>query len=244
MIAALVVAGLALIAVAVLGARIAAVRSPAARITMFGLGAALLLAAGTSVLLAGVRAPAQTAAEPQAAQVSAVPRVMVVGDDGPEGSFRRSDPGFQAALAAFEAELRRNGVAVSDGRTISTLNEAQDRARRPDGEIVQLARRQQRDSLDAVVLFSLFVRLEFGQGGPTLAGRSNTVLSGRGVAIVLRGTDSANIGVFESISPGRWPVGFDCARTCQLETTGAEAPIIAEALAGQVVPALKNALSR
>ena len=42
-------------------------------------------------------------------------------------------------------------------------------------------------------------------------------------------------------SPTRWPVGFDCARTCQLETTGAEAPVVAEALAGQVAATLKTA---
>ncbi len=242
MIAVLVVVGVVLIAVGAVGARVSvALRSPALRITLFGLGGALLLAAGTSLLLERVQAPELPGAAAQPTQSQNVSRVMVVGDDGPEGSFRKSDPAFQAAVAAFEAELRRIGFAVSDGRAISTINEAQDRARRPDSEIVALARRQQRETIDAVVVFSLFVRLEFGQGGPTLAGRSNTVLSGRGVATVLRASDSATVGTFESLTPTRWPVGFDCARTCQLETTGAEAPVVAEALAGQVAATLKTA---
>jgi len=69
------------------------------------------------------------------------------------------------------------------------------------------------------------------------------VLSGRGIATVLRAADSAGIGVFEAITPGRWPVGFACARTCQVETTGAEAPLVAEAIADQVVATLRNARS-
>lgn len=239
MIATLVVGGLLLVGAATAGARV--LRSPAARIALFGLAAAFLLAAATSAFLDRVLAPAQPAATIQPDQTARIPRVMVVGDDGPEGSIQRSDPAFEAALAAFEDQLRRSGFAVSDGRAISTINEALDRVRRPDTEIVQLARRQQREPLDAIVVFSLFVRLEFGQGGPTLAGRSNTTLSGRGVATLLRAADSANIGVFEAISPTRWPVGFDCARTCQVQTTGAEAPLVAEAIAGQVVTALRNA---
>ena len=241
MIAALVVFALVLIGAAILGGRISAtLASPAARLTLFGLGAACLLAAGTSVMLTLVQAPAQPTAAVPATQTPRIPRVLLVGDDGPEGSIRRSDPSFAAAFAAFEEQLRRNGFAVSDGRALSTVNEL-DGVRRPDTEIVQMARRQQREPLDAIVVFSLFVRLEFGQGGPTLAGRSNTVLSGRGVATLLRAADSASIGVFEAISPSRWPIGFECARTCQVEATGAEAPLVAEAIADQVVATLKNA---
>ena len=240
MIAALVVFGLALIGVAILGGRVTAtLASPATRLTLFGLGAASLLAAGTAVILTLVQAPAQPTAAVPATQTPRIPRAMVVGDDGPEGSIRRSDPSFQAALAAFEEQLRRRGFAVSDGRALSTVNEL-DGVRRADTEIVQIARRQQREPIDAVVVFALFVRLEFGQGGPTLAGRSNTILSGRGVATLLRAADSASVGVFEAISPSRWPAGFDCARTCQVEVTGAEAPLVAEAIADQVVAALKN----
>jgi hypothetical protein len=241
MIATLVVFGLVLIGAALLGARVsAAVASPPIRLTLLGLGVASLLAAGTSGLLTLVQAPAQPTAAVPSTQAPRMPRVMIVGDDAPEGSIRRSDPAFEAALAAFEEHLRRSGFAVSEGRAISTVD-ALDRARLSDTEIVQLARRQQREPLDAIVVFSLFVRLEFGQGGPTLAGRSNTVLSGRGVATLLRTADSANIGVFEAISPSRWPAGFDCARVCQVETTGAEAPVVAEAIADQVVATLKNA---
>ena len=76
---------------------------------------------------------------------------------------------------------------------------------------------------------------------PTLAGRSNTVLSGRGSATLLAAADSATIGTFEAISPTRWPVGFDCARTCQVTTIGAEAPLVAEAIADQVAAKLKTA---
>lgn len=241
MIAALAIFGLVLIGAAILGGRVssATLASPATRLTLFGLGTAFLLAAGTSVLLALVQAPAQPTAAVPATQVPRIPRVMVVGDDAPEGSIRRSEPSFAAALAAFEEQLRRSGFAVSDGRALSTINEL-DRARRSDAELVQLARRQQREPLDAVVVFSLFVRLEFGQGGPTLAGRSNTVLSGRGVATLLRAADATSIGAFEAITPSRWPAGFECARTCQVEATGAEAPLVAEAIADQVVAALKN----
>jgi hypothetical protein len=240
MIAALVVFGLALITAALLGARVSAVAaSPVIRLTLFGLGAASLLAAATSGILMLVQAPAQPTAEAPTTQAPRIQRVMVVGDDVPEGSIRRSDPAFTAALAAFEEQLRRSGFAVSDGRAISTLDEL-DRTRRSDADIVQLARRQQREPLDAVVVFALFVRMEFGQGGPTLAGRSNTVLSGRGVATLLRAADATNVGVFEAITPGRWPVGFDCARTCQVETTGAEAPVVAETLADQIVATLKR----
>jgi hypothetical protein len=242
LIAALVSFGVALIVGAILGARVTAnVASPAVRLALLGLGAACLLGAATSVLLTLVQGPAQPTAAVPSLQTPRTPRVMVVGDDGPEGSIRRSDPAFESALAAFEEQLRRNGFAVSDGRAIATVDDALDRRRRPDAEIVQLVRRQQREPLDAVVVFSLFVRLEFGQGGPTLAGRSNTILSGRGIATLLRVADSANMGVFEAITPTRWPAGFECARTCQVETTGAEAPLVAEAIANQVVATLRNA---
>ncbi len=242
MIAALAVFGLVLIGAAIVGGRVssATLASPATRLTFFSLGAVCLLAAGTSVILTLVRAPAQPTAAVAATQTPRIPRAMVVGDDAPEGSIRRSDPSFEAALKAFEEQLRRSGFAVSDGRALSTVNEL-DGVRRPATEIVQMARRQQREPLDAIVVFSLFVRLEFGQGGPTLAGRSNTILSSRGIATLLRAADSASIGVFEAISPSRWPAGFECARACQVETTGAEAPLVAEAIADQVVAALKNA---
>ncbi len=241
MIAALVVLGLALLGAAILAPRVSAtLASPAIRFTLVGLGAACLLAAVTSSVLTLVQAPAQPTAAVQSSQSARMARVLVVADDGPEGSIPRSDPAFQAALAALEDQLRRNGFAVSDGRGISTVNPL-DRVRLTDTEIVQLARRQQRKPIDAVVVFSLFVRMEFGQGGPTIAGRSNTILSGRGTATLLRGTDSANLGAFEAITPGRWPVGFDCARTCQVATIGAEGPLVAETIADQVVATLRTA---
>lgn len=241
MIAALIVLGLVLIAAAILGLRIwRALASPAVRFTLLGLGTACLLAAATSALLAQVSGDGASTATAPPSQSARTPRLVVVGDDGPEGAIPRVDPAFQAALAAFEEQLRRSGVAVSDGRALATVNPL-DRVRYTDAEIVQMARRQQRESIDAVVVFSLFVRLEFGQGGPTIAGRSNTVLSGRGIATLLKAADAANLGAFEAISPTRWPIGFDCARTCQVTTIGAESPVFAEALADQIVTKLTNA---
>lgn len=238
MIAALLLFGVALVGAAIVGARLSrSLASPALRITLFGFGTACLLAAGTSALLTQTRTPAQSAPAAQASQTPRAVRVLVVGDDGPEGSIPRVDPAFQAALAALEEQFRRRGFAVSDGRAVATVN-VLDRVRYTDPEIVQSARRQQREPIDAVVVFSLFVRLEFGQGGPTIAGRSNTVLSGRGSATLLRTADSANLGAFEAISPTRWPIGFDCARTCQVTTIGAEAPLVAEAIADQIVATL------
>lgn len=241
MITALVAFGLVLVVAAIVGARVSGpLASPAIRLTLLGLGAACLLAAGTSALLARVQSPTQPTAALDAAQAPRPLRVVVVADDGPEGSIPRLDPVFQSALAALEEQLRARGFAVSDGRAISTVN-ALDRVRLTDAEIVQQARRQQREPLDAVVVFSLFVRFEFGQGGPTIAGRSNTILSGRGVATLLRAADSANIGALEAISPTRWPIGFDCARTCQVAMIGEESPLVAEAIADQVAAKLRDA---
>lgn len=241
MIAALVVFGLVLVGAAMLAPRASAtLASPAIRLTLFGLGAACLLAAGTSALLAQVQSPAQPTAALNATQTPRQLRVVVVADDGPEGAIPRLDSAFQAALAALEEQLRRQGFAVADGRAIATVN-ALDRVRLTDAEIVQLARRQQREALDAVVVFSLFVRFEFGQGGPTIAGRSNTILSGRGIATLLRATDSAAIGAFEALSPTRWPIGFDCARTCQVEMIGTESPLVGETIADHFAAKLKDA---
>lgn len=234
MIAALLVAGLVLAGAAVFGARVVpAAGSPAARITLVGLGVAFLLAAGTSAFLARVQAPAQLAATAQPAQSPRTQRVMVVGDDTPAGAIRRSDPVFEAALAAFETELRRAGFAIADGRTISTVDEALEGARRPDSEIVQLAHRTQREPLDAVVLFSLFVRLQFAIAAQTA--------SNRGTATLLRASDAGNLGAFEAVSPSQWTLPYDCGRPCLVQTTGVEAPLVAETIAGQLVTALDNA---
>ena len=97
MIAALLVFGVLLIGAALFGARASAALSPPAiRFTLLGLGTACLLAAGTSAVLTVVRTPAQPSAAAPSTQAARPPRVMIVGDDGPEGAIPRTDPAFQS----------------------------------------------------------------------------------------------------------------------------------------------------
>lgn len=233
MIAVLVVAGLVLMIASVVGVRVVpAAGAPPARVALFGLGVAVLLAAATSAFLARLQeTPSQPVAAAQPNQTPRIQRVMVVGDDG-AGAIPRTDATFETALAAFEDELRRGGFEVQAGGAVSTNNEALDGVRRTDAEIVQLARRQQPASPDALVLFSVFVRLDFTNAAQTA--------SIRGAATLLRVADVRTLGAFEWTSPSRWTLPYTCDRPCVVQTAGADAPTVASAIAGQILAALKE----
>lgn len=229
MIAALVVAGLALLLAAAVGARaLPAIGSPPARIALFGIGVALLFAAGTSAVLMRAQVAPAPVAPQQASQ--RIQRVMVIADDALVAGIPRSNAVFDRAVQAFEEELRRSGFAVVDGRAVPVVNDALEGARRPDAEIIQLARRQQPAPLDAIVLFSVVVPVEF-----TMNAQSPLI---RGVARLVRVADASTVGVFEWTSPARWTLLYACDRACVLETVGTESGNVAGAVARLMFTAL------
>ena len=175
------------------------------------------------------RVPAPPQAPAAAAATASIANVMVIADGALPGGIARGNRVFEAALTAFEAQLRTAGFTVHDGRAVSVTNPALDNEKRADTEVLQLARRQQ-TRLDAVIVFSLLTPID-----STMQAQNAAI---RGAARMFR-ADGRSIGTAEWTSPMRWSLPYACDRTCLIDTVAVEAATVVSAMSERVVAALR-----
>ncbi|MEQ8249206.1 MAG: hypothetical protein RID42_16115 [Alphaproteobacteria bacterium] len=146
--------------------------------------------------------------------------IIVVGEDADEDSVPRFSRIFQRVQDALIEELNIAGFDVYDETAASLGNFAQDRVRRTDAELIDVARSVTRPPIDVAVIFTIFASVE--------ELRYTTRVHARVTGRLLNVKTGKRLGNFEVDSPRAWNAPVDCPRDCILETVGRYAKVLAE----------------
>ncbi|NQV81820.1 MAG: hypothetical protein HQ495_14785 [Alphaproteobacteria bacterium] len=157
---------------------------------------------------------------PASAQGPGKPNIIVVGEDADEDSVPRFSRIFQRVQDALIEELNIAGFDVFDETAASLGNFAQDRLRRTDAELIDIARSVTRPPIDVAVIFTIFASVE--------ELRYTTRVRARVTGRLLNVKTGRRLGNFEVDSPRAWNAPVDCPRDCILETVGRYSKVLAE----------------
>lgn len=185
---------------------------------------------GLALAAAVITAACATAPMPAMAQSKI--NVMVMGDDADLDSVARNNRIFNRVLAELQNQMNFGGYDTFDERTVTGKNFNQDRVRRTDSDVLQIAKLQTRPPIDVVVLFSIFPRAE--------QTRSTTLISARVTGRMIHIPDGRVLGNFEVKSPSDWTAPYDCNRDCLLEAVGDKAQILARSMGDVLVVMLDD----
>ena len=185
-----------------------------------------------ALILAAVLMTAACTTVPVPAMAQAKINVMVMGDDADLDSVSRNNRVFNRVLAELQNQMNFGGYDTFDERAVTGANFRQDRVRRTDSEVIQIAKLQTRPPVDVVILFSIFPRAE--------QTRSTTLISARVTGKILHIPDGRVLGNFEVKSPSDWTAPFDCNRDCLLEAVGDKAQILARSMGDVLVAMLDD----
>jgi hypothetical protein len=156
---------------------------------------------------------------PGAAQAADQPKVLILGEDADPDSIARDSRVFKRVLAAVSNQLNAFGFDVFDETAISLDAFAQGRIRRPDAEIIDVARSVTRPPIDVALLFTIYANVE----KRTYTSSIRTRIEGR----LLDVRSGRRLGNFEVKSPAGWNAPVYCPRTCLLEIVGDRAAVLA-----------------
>jgi hypothetical protein len=171
-------------------------------------------------------------AAPEPASAQAGLNVLVVGVDDDLDTIPRSNRIFNRVLAELQNQLRQSGYAVWDEVAVTRGNFVQDRVRRSDSEILDVANLVQKPPIDVVAAFSIYADARQTQ--------TTTIISARITGKLLLVPEGRNLGNFEVDSPDNWTAPFICNHECLLEAVGDKARILGQSL-GDVLGALLDA---
>jgi hypothetical protein len=194
---------------------------------MFDLASSTLAATALAASLAAGLAIAPGAA-------SADVNLLVMGEDADPDTIERHNPIFDRVVEALVGEMRAAGVSVYDETAVTMEFYDIGRIRRPDAELISLARSVQIVPIDAVTAFEIHAEKVPSpyEGITDLRLR----IAGRVIAIA----DGLSLGGYEvSYGPGDLPMlPLNCDRACQIAFVGDQAAPIARdvgaALAAQL----------
>jgi len=143
-----------------------------------------------------------------------------MGEDRDEDSVPRFSRIFVRVQDAIIEELNVSGFDVFDEAAASLGNFAQDRVRRADPELIDIARSVTRPPIDVVVVFSIFASVEELRYASKIRAR----VTGR----MLNVKTGQRLGSFEVENERGWNAPLDCPRDCVLETVGRYSKTLAE----------------
>ncbi|MCB1348486.1 MAG: hypothetical protein KDK11_07515 [Maritimibacter sp.] len=160
--------------------------------------------------------------------------LLVMGEDADPDTIERHNPVFDRVVEAIAGEMRARGFAVYDETAVTMEFYDLDRTRRPDAELISLARSVQVVPIDAVTAFEIHAATvpSAYEGITDLRLR----IAGRVIAVA----DGQSLGGYEvSYRPGELPMlPLDCDRACLIAFVGDQAAPLARdvgaALAAQL----------
>lgn len=160
--------------------------------------------------------------------------LLVMGEDADLDTIERHNPVFDRVVEAIAGEMRARGFAVYDETAVTMDFYDLDRTRRPDAELISLARSVQIVPIDAVTAFEIHAATvpSAYEGITDLRLR----IAGRVIAVA----DGQSLGGYEvSYRPGELPMlPLNCDRACLIAFVGDQAAPIARdvgaALAAQL----------
>ena len=197
---------------------------------MFNLARATLAAAALAL------APGHAAADPL--------NLLVMGEDADLDTIERHTAIYDRVVQAISGELRARGLVVYDETAVTMEFYDLGRVRRPDAELISLARSVQIAPIDAVTAFEIHAATV-----PSVyEGLTELRLRITGRVIEIRSGQS--LGGYEvSYRPGELPpLPLNCRRNCQIAFVGDQAAQIASdvgaALAAQLTQLTPGTESR
>jgi hypothetical protein len=113
---------------------------------------AALLSAFALVVLPGLA--------PSAAYAGEQPNILVMGEDADPDTVPRNHRVFNRVIESLATELGQLGFQVYDETAVSLDVTRQGRIRRPDAEIITVAKRIQQPPIDVIAVFSIYVNVQ------------------------------------------------------------------------------------
>ncbi|MBI5163864.1 MAG: hypothetical protein HY985_08170 [Magnetospirillum sp.] len=161
------------------------------------------------------------------------PRVLMMTEDFDRDTVPRNSRVNKRVLAVLQEEFDQSGIKIYDETVLTMDFGAQGRQRRPDAEMIDVARSTRQ--VDVLTFYSIYASAEpldyMTKVRVRIAGRMFDVNSGR------------ILGNFESEMPKPYPAPKDCSRECLLETVGKEAKAIAQNLGEALQMKLSHVVS-
>ena len=160
--------------------------------------------------------------------------LLVMGEDADPDTIERHNPIFDRVLQAIAGEMRAAGVSVYDETAVTMEFYDIGRTRRPDAELLSLARSVEIVPIDAVTAFEIHAETVPSPYEGITDFRLR--IAGRTIAVA----DGLTLGGYEvSYGPGELPMlPLNCDRACQIAFVGDQAAPIARdvgaALAAQL----------
>ncbi|MFP6757222.1 MAG: hypothetical protein VCC99_03255 [Alphaproteobacteria bacterium] len=146
------------------------------------------------------------------------PNILIMGEDADKDTVPRSNRVFKRVLDALANEMNNEGFNVYD-ETATTLDDfAQNRVRRTDAEIIDIAKSVKRPPIDVVVIFSIYASAD----KLSYTTKIKTRITGR----LLNVQSGQRLGNFEVELPRPDNAPVKCNRDCILETVGKNARVL------------------
>lgn len=148
------------------------------------------------------------------------PNLLIMMQDADDDTVPRSSRVADRVMDALTTQLTTEGYRVFNETAVTLDDFAQDRVRRSDAELIDIARSIRRPPIDVVVLYEIFAsaqKLDY-----------TTKVRARVVGRMLDVQTGERLGNFELDSPrGDWNVNPGCNRECMLEAIGKNTRILA-----------------
>ena len=169
---------------------------------------------------------------PAQIQAADAPNILILGETADDHSIPRYNRVYERVQDALTNQLIQKGFTVVDETAATLNNSAQNRIRRADPELIDIARSITRPPVDVVLIFTIYASVEEKE----YTGIVHTRIQGR-LLDVKAGT---GLGNFEVGSPNTWRVALSCDYECVIESTGDKAKILSRDL-GEVLGDLVDA---
>lgn len=183
-----------------------------------------LLVAGMATLMACTTAPSGSV------HAANEPRVLMMTEDFDKDTVPRNSRVNKRVLSALQEEFDQSGIKIYDETALTIDFGTQGRQRRPDAELIDVARATKQ--VDVLAVYSIYASAEpldyMTKVRVRISGRMFDLNSGR------------VLGNFESELPRPSPAPKDCSRECLLENVGKDAKAIAQNLGEALQIKLNN----
>ena len=159
------------------------------------------------------------------------PNILILGLDEDRDSIPRKNRAFKRVVSELSTQLQKGGFRVYDETTLTLDKFSQDRVRRTQSEIIEIARSIDKTKIDIAVIFTIYPnhkRLSFTtKMNPTINGFLLNVRSGQRLGNFNVGDNSFNLPV-------------ECDRNCVLSGVTDNASDLAQDLGFVLTEKLKR----
>ena len=179
---------------------------------------------------------AACAGTPYPAIAAEDPNILILGEDADQDSISRKSRVFRRVLNAISNQLSDEGFNVYDETAVTLDDFVQNRSRRTDAEIIDIARSVKKPPIDVVVIFSIYgyhKKLAY-------TAKVNTRIEGR----LLNVRTGQRLGNFEVDMPEAQNVPRDCNRDCLLEVVGKQTKELAQDLGAVLTTKLAHIVDK